>query len=422
MIEKLKFKSLFLIFLTLTFSCEQEQDVKPQYGKLNLGFTGSDGFRTSEIFSPTAILISIKNDKNESVLDMQRLELYNFSGQFVTSDNDKLKLPVGEYQITDLLVVNAQNQVTHVVPKSGTPGSAGVVDVLPNSLIIKQEETTKTTFVVTKVTKPASEYGYASFEVIENDKPFLKDKIKEIHIMDSIYKKYVYTYKKDGSLDYISVQICYNQNFDCSLEYIFYFDCYEDGKIAQLSYASNEGKWGFLNVYTYDSYGRVTSIIHENAANRNSTTQYVYQDQNSTTPLYAESKYLTSNFARPYDSKTFFEEEKGKRIEKTYEVLPDKTLRPTHKITYSYINPPNQELILTSQINFFLSQPLSKSLITELKFEKYDYSGNIIKNCSFTQSYFFNQNNTKLESQIVSNPNQCFSTVPDGTKLKFFYH
>ena len=125
MIAKNKAQSLLLLFLLLTVACEIEQDTKPEQGKFSLSFSGSSNAKTSEVFAPTAVLISIKNSKGEIVLDLQRLELYNFFGQFFTSDNAKLKLPVGEYQITDLLVVNAQNQVTHVVPKSGTPGAAG---------------------------------------------------------------------------------------------------------------------------------------------------------------------------------------------------------------------------------------------------------------------------------------------------------
>ncbi|MFN9502683.1 MAG: hypothetical protein ACK57K_15290 [Chryseotalea sp.] len=347
MITKTNSFSLFLFCLLLTFSCQQEQEVKPVYGKLNLGFSGQTSARTSETFSPTAILISIKNSKGESVLNLQRLDLYNFSGQFVTSDNEKLKLPVGEYQITDLLVVNAQNQVTHVVPKSGTPGAAGVVDVLPHKLIIKADEETKTTFIVTKVTKPASDYGYATFEVVEK----VNSKLSTI----SIYKKnngelgYTltqnrhYTYNEKNQLVKVKTNY-FTDRFEKYHSTKILIEYFKEGVVSKTTYFDTSDKPIHVVKFYYDnSFKQIISTIlfkytENNSAVATYKTQFDYL--NNKINVY----HLENNEMKLY--KTDFFNQEGNI---TYSMFTESKTKK--EFTYSNIPNPLKNLALFDGLN-----------------------------------------------------------------------
>ncbi|MCZ8020491.1 MAG: hypothetical protein O9302_08395 [Cyclobacteriaceae bacterium] len=420
MLAKNKAQSLLLLFLMLTVACEIEQDTKPEQGKFSLSFSGSSNAKTSEVFAPTAVLISIKNSKGEIVLDLQRLELYNFFGQFFTSDNAKLKLPVGEYQITDLLVVNAQNQVTHVVPKSGTPGAAGVVNVLPHKLFIKADEETKTTFVVTKVTKPAGEYGYATFEVVENVN--LTGKLKEILIDEGsgLTNKAVYQYNDLGKVEKITSYYCYPIESKCSVISFTTLKYNQKGNIEELKSFDNGNLLTNSRAYTYDGYGRVSSVIQKTSSNQQSKTDYYYSDDNAKIPKYAETKNWPSSIGAFY--RTEFSYSGGKEVEMKYIVSPNGDKKSFNRISYSYIDYPKNEFIGIFDMNDLLMQPLTSFLITELTYIHYDALGNVTYNCSISQKFSFTENISKLLERTVQNPESCLSSYMDGSIITYQYY
>jgi hypothetical protein len=420
MLAKNKAQSLLLLFLMLTVACEIEQDTKPEQGKFSLSFSGSSNAKTSEVFAPTAVLISIKNSKGEIVLDLQRLELYNFFGQFFTSDNAKLKLPVGEYQITDLLVVNAQNQVTHVVPKSGTPGAAGVVNVLPHKLFIKADEETKTTFVVTKVTKPAGEYGYATFEVVENIN--LDGKLKEILIDEGfgITNKAVYQYNDLGQVEKITGYYCYPAESKCSVVSYTTLKYNQKGSIEELKTFDNGNMLTNSRAYTYDAFGRVSSVILKTSSNQQNKTDYFYVDAKAKIPSYAETKNWPTSNVTFYRTEFFYSE--GKEVEMKYTVYPNGEKKPYNKISYMRSNSPQNEFIGFFDLNDFLLQPLTNFLISDLTYLQYDAIGNVTFNCSISQEFTLTADLSKIKSRTLHNPSSCLSTYMDESVITYQYY
>ena len=112
-------KSLLRILVVLPIflisSCEKQFDVE-QEGTLELGvfLEQVDGQLKSAPGDSIDVrthfvVISVVNEKGERVLDHERLELYNFSGNWITKE---IKLKAGQFEVVKFLVVDGDDLVT----------------------------------------------------------------------------------------------------------------------------------------------------------------------------------------------------------------------------------------------------------------------------------------------------------------------
>ncbi len=79
-------------------------------------------------------LVSVVNEKNDTVLANRKLAI-SFDGKFKTPE---LQLPLGNYRVTQMLIVNAGNQVRFATPVANSVKAALVISPLPVSFILPQ--------------------------------------------------------------------------------------------------------------------------------------------------------------------------------------------------------------------------------------------------------------------------------------------
>lgn len=107
------------------------------------------------------VVLSVLNEDGKLVLDHERLELYNFSGQWITKE---IKLKVGQYKLVKFLVVDADGNVLLAAPVEGSPKAYLVDNPLPYPFGIRKEQVTRVAPEVLVVNnEPPEAFGYATF-------------------------------------------------------------------------------------------------------------------------------------------------------------------------------------------------------------------------------------------------------------------
>ena len=114
-----------------------------------------------------AVLISIENASGDEVYSLEKVELLNFGGDFIT---EPIPLKVGDYHLTDFVVVDASNNVLFATPKEGSPLEGSVSDALPVKFNIQKDQVVKLIpEVIFAGTAKPGDFGYStfSFEIVE---------------------------------------------------------------------------------------------------------------------------------------------------------------------------------------------------------------------------------------------------------------
>lgn len=166
-------KSLLQIFILIPIffisSCEKQLEVK-QEGTLELGVfldQLDEQLKSSSLDSSDVkthfVVISVVNEKGETVLDHEGLELYNFSGHWITKE---IKLKAGQFEVVKFLVVDGEGNVLLAAPFKGSPMAYLVDDPLPLPFVIRKNQTSRVAPEVLVVNnEPPEAFGYATFGV-----------------------------------------------------------------------------------------------------------------------------------------------------------------------------------------------------------------------------------------------------------------
>ena len=162
----------FLVFLSV--SCQHEEKVSPAKGNAAFSFYQKDrsNGRTKETTTPAFVLLEIK-DGNGNKQEEIKLSLFPF-GQGYLSEN--LELPIGSYQLTQFVVLDASGTVIFATPFDGSELAKYIDNPLPIEFTITNEGTEVKPQVLAVEPEDNPElFGYASFgfEVISNDSVIL---------------------------------------------------------------------------------------------------------------------------------------------------------------------------------------------------------------------------------------------------------
>ena len=142
------------------FDAEQEGILKlsltvDQQGDLKSVLSDSNNFRSHYL------IVSVVNENGEMVMNDERLDLYNFGGQWIT---EEIKLKVGAYELTKFLVVDPLGNVLYAAPIEGSPKAYLVNDPLPIQFeIMKNQITAVVPEVLAVLGEPPEEFGYLTF-------------------------------------------------------------------------------------------------------------------------------------------------------------------------------------------------------------------------------------------------------------------
>lgn len=164
---------LYLCIIVLSISSCEEEPTEQKEQPVQFSFSSeelAENGRLADLSDARAIVISIKNSSGETVLSMERIDVYKLPGsggsqKFVSKP---VSLKPGDYELTDFLVVDENNNVIYVTPKEGSDNSHLVYDPLPIQFSVTANSINEFSVqVVDATTEPVESYGYTTFALYE---------------------------------------------------------------------------------------------------------------------------------------------------------------------------------------------------------------------------------------------------------------
>ncbi|WP_420582800.1 fibrobacter succinogenes major paralogous domain-containing protein [Reichenbachiella sp.] len=164
--------SLLILFSLSIFSCDQHNDDSIQLtGEIQIDLqsisNNSSGRRLNVLLSDAdAILITIENgDESSTEYNLTEIELYQIDGNYISQ---KISLPIGDYNVTEFLVIDADDNIIYITPLEGSSQAQNVIDPLPISFTITADEITGIEIEVISTEELSFEdFGLAGFNLSE---------------------------------------------------------------------------------------------------------------------------------------------------------------------------------------------------------------------------------------------------------------
>lgn len=162
---------LHLCVIVLLISSCEEEPTEQQEQLVQFTFSSeqpTENGRMTDLSDARAVVISIKNSSGETMLSMEKFDVYKLEGtnyvqKFVSKP---VSLKPGNYDLTDFLVVDEDNNVIYVTPKEGSDNSNLVHDPLPIQFSVTANTLNEFPVqVVDATTDPVESYGYATFSI-----------------------------------------------------------------------------------------------------------------------------------------------------------------------------------------------------------------------------------------------------------------
>lgn len=164
------FKSILLILVVFT-ACEKEsvEDNNPLspvefqlvVNQSNLKSANGNELLSTEIANVKSALVSIATNEGNMVYEQEQIELFNFNEKFITK---KLLLEVGNYVLTEFLLLDTNGNVIYATPKEGAELASLVNDPLSIDFSVRLNQTTTVYPEVLSINdfEPA-DFGYVEF-------------------------------------------------------------------------------------------------------------------------------------------------------------------------------------------------------------------------------------------------------------------
>ncbi len=150
-----------LIIAVFFASCSKDDKLDESgSGVISLGFTAGSTLKSTE-GAIDAVYLSIKDANSEYVYNMERFELIKLNDGYLT---ENIELEVGDYTVTDFIVIDSSNTSLYLTPKEGSEFASYVDDPLPVSFTVTTDSTSSVSLqVVSADLGDADDYGYANF-------------------------------------------------------------------------------------------------------------------------------------------------------------------------------------------------------------------------------------------------------------------
>jgi hypothetical protein len=174
------FIKTILWVLLLSFSCQPEENVSPNTGYATFSLDERDRIngRDKETPTPAFVLLSVQStngDKREEL----KLSLVSFGAGYLS---EKLELPIGNYQLTQFLVLDTSDRVIYATPYEGSELAKYVTDSLPVDFNVSNDGTQVIAQILPVLEDDKPElFGYVtfSFDIIPK-----RDKVKKVVFHD----------------------------------------------------------------------------------------------------------------------------------------------------------------------------------------------------------------------------------------------
>lgn len=158
------------ILTLFMYSCEYQEEQKlaeqsVQF-KIDMGNLSAENERMLQGDEDiSAVVVSIRNRKNKSIVTQKKLSVYDFNGQYIS---EPLALFPGSYYLQEFFVIDSENKVVMASPIEGSELAYLVEDPLEIDLLVVKNKVVTITPEVLRVNeaKPR-DFGYASFSFEE---------------------------------------------------------------------------------------------------------------------------------------------------------------------------------------------------------------------------------------------------------------
>jgi hypothetical protein len=170
-----------ILWVLLFFvSCQPEVCVFPNTGYATFALDEKDrsNGRDKETPTPAFVLLSVQSTNGNNREEI-KLSLLSFGTGYLS---EKLELPIGSYQLTQFVVLDASDRVIYATPYEGSELAKHVTDSLPVDFNVSSDETQVIAQVLPVLEDDKPElFGYVtfSFEIIPK-----RDKVKKVVFHD----------------------------------------------------------------------------------------------------------------------------------------------------------------------------------------------------------------------------------------------
>jgi hypothetical protein len=157
--------SIMIVLSFLWQRCtEDPTPATPGNVRFTINPTADPGGRVSSSLPTGASLyVSIREAGGAQVYTLHHINLLKIGEEYIS---EPVGLPVGNYELTDFLIVNADDEVVYATPKEGSAMAHLVDDPLPAAFAVGEDAITglNVQVVPTGATPPAA-FGYVTFQV-----------------------------------------------------------------------------------------------------------------------------------------------------------------------------------------------------------------------------------------------------------------
>lgn len=152
------------LLLVIAISCDENETISlPKKSDVQFSFPLIDGSSSGGRLQATAksILVTFEDDAGNILFDKRKLALYQFGNTYLS---EVISLEIGDYQLTEFLVLDANDEIVYATPLEGAPLAYLVQNPLPLPFTILKEQTLKIISQVIAIEDyNAGDFGYNTF-------------------------------------------------------------------------------------------------------------------------------------------------------------------------------------------------------------------------------------------------------------------
>lgn len=161
---------LCLAMLVIGFACKEDMPEEKsatevealEYTSVSFQVAGNENQKTAATYNPASIMITLTDDQGVVIVEKKVIDLISINGSFVSKP---LILPQGNYNLTEFLVLDDDNNAVLAAPIDGAANDHLTDTPLPLAFIINGEENiTLLPSVVPTENLDASTLGYISWQ------------------------------------------------------------------------------------------------------------------------------------------------------------------------------------------------------------------------------------------------------------------
>ncbi len=153
-----------ILLLLISFTACKKDNVEDSVATSPVEFdfaASSNALKSTDLSDVTSALVSIVNSDSTIIYDLEEIDLISFNDSYIS---DQLLLEVGDYQVTEFLILDSNGNVIYASPKEGSDLALLVDNPLSVDFTVEKNETTTVPLEVLSIESyNPSDFGYVEF-------------------------------------------------------------------------------------------------------------------------------------------------------------------------------------------------------------------------------------------------------------------